>query len=662
MEFGVDYYPEHWPESRWETDAELMRDMQLDVVRIGEFAWSRLEPKRGRFDTDWLERAVNTLGEAGLKVVLCTPTSAPPAWLFHRHPDMVPVDRDGRKWYPGSRSDACVNNRPYRKYVRRIVTQLAKTFAENPHVAGWQVDDELGCYGSGRCYCDYCEHEFRQWLKGRYGSIDRLNKKWGTVFWSQEFTNWHEIPVPRRTPGRPHPSLFLDYSRFISASCREFLKEQCDIIREYGGDDTPLTANGLGLSLDHIDLFSLDAFQDVASLDNYPLNSRRLDSTALNLDLTRSNGDGGFWVMEQQAGATASGAHRTLPRPGQLRLWSYQAALRGADLLCYFRWRTPPFGQEMQWDGLLKPNGSPGRYFKEVRDTIAEMKEKNTLWEGKQLNARVAIVLSYSSMWSLMDESLGMNLDYRQHVRMVYRSLRRMGAAVDFIEPGEVPEDYDAVVMPMPFVCPQEVVGQMEVFVVNGGSMLVTAPAGYRTQQNTAVMDGAPGPLKELLGLEISHHDILGSPGMNGIHFDRDDMSFDCGRFCSLIDTSDAQALATYEGEFYGGSPAVTVRSAGSGQAFFLGASCGQELMDKVVSEMLDVAGLHAHPWASKKVETLPLRAPGSHGKLLCVLNHGEDSVELEIDGEKAPVDLVTGTKVRGTLRLDGYGVALLRQ
>ncbi|MEF8787577.1 MAG: beta-galactosidase [Planctomycetota bacterium] len=660
MKFGVAYYPEHWPEDRWETDAELMKDMQLDVVRVGEFAWSRLEPRRGRFEMDWLERAVEVLSGAGLDVVLCTPTAAPPAWLFHRHPDMAPVDRQGHSWHQGSRSDACINNRPYRKYVRRIVTRLARTFRDNPHITAWQVDDELGSYAGSRCYCDYCEHEFHQWLKGRYGSIDRLNKKWGTVFWSQEFTNWHEVPVPRRTPGQPHPSLLLDYNRFISSSYREFLKQQADIIRDYAGQDSHITTNSLGLGASHVDLFSLETFQDETGVDNYPLDERGVDETALSLDLARSMSDDGFWVLEQQAGATTSGTQRSLPRAGQLRLWSYQAALRGAELISYFRWRTAPFGQEMHWDGLLRPDGSPSRNFEEVRNTIGELKEKASLWEGKAVESRVGLIYSYPSQWALSDGSLGMSLDYRRHVRTVYRCLRRMGMTVDFLEPGDVPEGYDVVIMPMPFVCPEEAAGPLEVFVVNGGSLLATAPAGYRTLHNTARRGGAPGPLRDVLGVEVRQHDLLGHPGMNAFRFDDEEEEYECGRLCSLMDTSDARPLARYDEEFYAGSPAVTVRSAGSGKAFFLGSTCGEDGLHRVISEVLESAGIEPHPWASERVEVVPLDAPGEEGSLLCVLNHGSEPVELTCEGERGPVELVSGDRVEGSLRLDGYGVAML--
>ena len=663
MKFGVAYYPEHWPEDRWKTDAELMKDLQLDVVRVGEFAWSRLEPRRGRFEMDWLERAVEVLSEAGLDVVLCTPTAAPPAWLFHRHPDMAPVDRHGEPWHQGSRSDACVNNRPYRKYVRRIVTKMARRFRDNPHVHAWQVDDELGCYAGSRCYCDYCEHEFHQWLKGRYGSIDRLNRKWGTVFWGQEFTNWHEVPVPRRTPGQPHPSLLLDYNRFISSSYREFLKQQAERIRENAGQESCITTNNLGLGASHVDLFSLETFQDRTGLDNYPLDERGIDETALNLDLARSLSSDEFWVMEQQAGATTSGSWRSLPRAGQLRLWSYQAALRGAELICYFRWRTAPFGQEMHWDGLLKPNGTPSRNFEEVRNTVAELKSKASMWEGKTVNSRVGIIYSYPSQWSLSDGSLGLNLDYRRHVRTVYRCLRRMGMTADFLEPGEVPEGYDVVIMPMPFVCSEEAAKPLEVFVVNGGSLLVTSPAGYRTRHNTAHRDGAPGPLEDVLGVEVTRHDLLATPGMNTFRFDEDEEDrYQCGRLCSLLNPSDAGVLARYREEFYAGSPAVTVRSSGSGKAFFLGSTCGEDGLHRVISTVLESAGIEPNPWASERVEVVSLEAPGEGDGLLCVLNHGSESVELSCESDRGPVELVTGNRVEGTLRLDGYGVAVLRR
>ena len=663
MKIGVAYYPEHWPESRWATDARLISQMDIDLVRVGDFAWSRLEPRRERFDLNWLEEAVGVLADHDLKVILCTPTAAPPPWLFNRHPDMVPVDREGKPWHIGSRRHACLNHRAYNKYVRRIVTELAKTFGAHPDIHAWQIDNEMGTYGSGRCYCEHCQQAFRQWLKGRYGSIDRLNRIWGTTFWSQEFTNWYEIPVPARTPAGTHPSLAMDYSRFTSATYREFMNQQVEIIKKYAGDDCIITTNTTGLNVDQIDQFSLGAFQDVASVDNYPLDETGVDEAALRLDFARSVKDGPFWVMEQQSGATLLPARHSQPRPGQLRLWAYQAAARGAEMINFFRWRTCRFGQEMHWQGMLSANGSPGRRYKELQDAVAEIKGKRDLWEADLPRPSVGIVLDYEAHWALRDSVLGASLDYMEHVRELHGLLREMGVQAQFLGPGGDPAPYDAVVLPMPFVWNAEKMEGLGVYVVGGGTLLVTAPAGYRTGANTAHPESPPGELEDLLGIAVEEHDILRPDCPNAIEFAEGDGSapVEFWGLCSVLDLHGASPLATYDRGYYSGTPAATMHQKGEGRALFLGATCGRKGYRRMLEEMLEVSGAEAWDWASESVEVVPLGSSTGEDDKVFVLNHAPDPVKLPLDGQTSCRDLLTDREHTGAVELDGYGVALLK-
>jgi len=663
MKIGVAYYPEHWPEERWAVDARLMARMNIDVVRVGEFAWSRLEPRRERIEMDWLEQAVSVLADHGLKVILGTPTAAPPAWLFNRHPGIVPVQWDGRRWHTGSRRDACLSNPAYLKYARRIVTELAKRFNGSSNVHAWQVDNELGQGGSGICYCGECEQAFRRWLKRRYGTIERLNTQWGTAFWSQGFADWHEIPAPRRTPGGSHPSLMLDYKRFVSAQYRAFVEEQRNIIREHAGRDAIVTTNSPGgLELPHINLFSLAQAQDVVALDNYPADASRLDDTALALDLARSlKGGRPFWVLEQQAGATLIPGHSGQPRPGQLRLWSYQAAARGAELIAYFRWRTSRCGQEMHWYGMLDPDGAPERRFEELRKAVAELKERAALWEGRLPAARVAILLDYDSAWALEATPLGVRLDYFELVRTLYALLRRMGTQADFVAPGGDLAGYRAVIAPMPFICDAQLAKQLEMFVHEGGHLLVTAPAGYKTVTNTAVGTAPPGHLSGLLGVKVVEHDVLGPGAQNSLAFQDTSQCFATGRFCGVLQLRGARAIASYGSEFYEGTPAVTVREEGAGAAFFLGAVCGPECYEAVVRKLLEGTGIRPSPWASPTVEVVPLRQEDGQPSLTFVLNHSEQAVTLALPEGESVSDLLTGRECQGALTLKGYDVALLK-
>ncbi|MFO8009081.1 MAG: beta-galactosidase [Candidatus Brocadiia bacterium] len=661
MRIGVAYYPEHWTEDRWPEDARLMREAGIDVVRVGEFAWSRLEPRRGHYDMDWLGRAMDVLAEEGLEVILCTPTAAPPTWLFDRHPTMFPEDREGKSWYMGSRRHACLNNRPYRRYVRRIVRELAKTLGNRPEICAWQVDNEIGCHGSGRCYCDDCEQAFREWLKRRYGTIDRLNRLWGTAFWSQEFNDWHYIPAPRRTPAGVHPSLALDYERFTSASYRDFFNEQRELIEEYSGADRPITTNCMALHTDQVNQFAFAASHDVAAYDNYPVTPAWLDGTALALDLTRSAKGTPFWVLEQQAGPTLIPASAALPAPGQLRLWSWQAAAHGAELIAYFRWRTCAAGQEMHWYGLLEADGSRRRRFGELAETISGLKEAAPAWEGHLPDARVALVLDYESMWALRADAMGSGLSYRKQVAEWHALLRRRGLAVDVVPPERRLEDrYDVLVVPAPLISRPQVAKRWMEFVERGGRLLVAGPAGYRTEHNTWVTGAPPADYADLLGLHLPEHDVFASGGANTIELSGETFDVDC--YCGLIEPSGIEVLGTYGQRFYSGTPAVTRSGQGRGAAYYLGAVGGPDLYGRVLDLVLEDAGLEAHPWAGEALEVGPLSPQPDGARLTFVLNHSADARELELPEGVECTDLLTQTDYSGAVPLDGYGVVLLRR
>lgn len=661
MRIGVAYYPEHWPEERWPVDARMIKDMGIQLVRIGEFAWSRLEPKRGQYDMDWLDRAISALASEGLEVILCTPTAAPPAWLFHRHPSMCAQDEYGHRWNPGSRRAVCLNNRPYQRYVRRVLRELARRFARNPHIYAWQIDDGLDRHESRRCYCDDCEQAFREWLRRRYGTIERVNKLWGAVFWSQEFSDWHLVPAPRRTPAGPHPSLALDYQRFVSASVRDFVDEQRKLIEEYSSGRIVVTTNTGGLDADHLDLFSLAGPQDVSSLKNYPMAPTDVDSVALNLDLSRSIKSGPFWVMEQRAGTCRLPGARQQPQPGQLRLWSFQAASRGAEMINYFRWRSAPFAQETQYYGMLGPDGSETRHHCELRDTIAELRRTATYWAGRTPHAQVAIVLDYSAHWALLADDMGAGFDGFGQVRECYSALRRMGVAVDLVPPQQNPASYDLLIAPMAHISREQVAQQWRTYVGDGGILLATGSVGFRTDYNTASLPRPPGHFKDLLGVEIAEFDVLGE-GAESVSVIWQDEPFPAWGFMALVETDLAEVAATWDDSLYGGEPAVTRNALGQGAAWLFAGMSDATFYSRLLGHLLKEAGIETSSWASETVEVIPLKTPKGKKRLTFVLNHGPMDVELKLpQGKKRIVDLLSDATYSTTVPLSGYGVVLLQ-
>ncbi len=370
---GVCYYPEHWPESLWADDARRMRAMGIGYVRIGEFAWSRIEPEAGRLELAWLRRALDTLGAAGLKVVLGTPTATPPKWLMDRHPEIAPVDREGRPRGFGSRRHYSFSSDLYWRESARIVEILAREFGTHAAVAGWQTDNEYGCHDTILSWGEADLRAFRDWLRRRYQTPERLNEAWGAVFWSMEVDTFDAIALPHLTVTEPNPAARLDFWRFSSEQVSAYNRMQVEIIRAHSPDRF-VTHNFMGFSHD-FDHFACAAPLDFASWDSYPIGfvesfpftqAERLrwartshpDIAPFHHDLYRGVGRGRWWVMEQQPGPVNWAPWNAIPRPGQVRLFTWEALAHGAEVVSFFRWRQAPFAQEQMHAGLNLPDNS----------------------------------------------------------------------------------------------------------------------------------------------------------------------------------------------------------------------------------------------------------------------------------------------------------------
>jgi len=450
---GTCYYPEHWPRAVWAEDARRMAETGLVWVRIGEFAWSRLEPAPGAYDFGWLDAAIATLGAAGLKVVLGTPTATPPRWMLDRHPDMLAVDAEGRPRKFGSRRHYCFSHPGYRAECAKIVTRLAERYGRNPHVAAWQTDNEYGCHDTTLCYSDAARAGFRHWLRARYagagndGDIGALNRAWGNVFWSMEYDDFDQIELPNLTVTEPNPAHQLAFRRYSSDQVAAFNRTQVEILRAHS--DAPITHNFMGKTT-RFDHFALAADLDFASWDSYPLgfledrvdaapaHRRRFvrqgdpDFQAFHHDLYRAVGRGRWWVMEQQPGPVNWARYNPAPLPGMVRLWTWEAFAHGAETVCYFRWRQVPFAQEQMHAGLLRPDSAEAPGLAEVRQVAREIADAPAVSAAQ---APVAILFDYDADFAWSIQPHGRGLCYFDLVFGVYRALRRLGLSVDILPP-----------------------------------------------------------------------------------------------------------------------------------------------------------------------------------------------------------------------------------
>lgn len=438
-----------------------MVEAGLSWVRIGEFAWSRLEPAPGDLRFDWLDRAVAVLGAAGLKVIMGTPTATPPRWMLDKLPDMLAVDAEGRPRKFGSRRHYCFSHAGYREECARIVSLMAERYGGDPHVAAWQTDNEYGCHETVLSYSQAAAEGFRVWLAERYGQIDSLNAAWGNVFWSMEYRTYAEIDPPNLTVTEANPSHVLDFQRYSSDQVVAFNRLQTEILRQH--TKAPLIHNYMGrtLSFDH---FAVGADLDVASWDSYPLGfledrsdaddawKRAFmrqgdpDTQAFHHDLYRAVGRGRWWIMEQQPGPVNWAPYNPAPLPGMARLWAWEAFAHGAEAVCYFRWRQAPFAQEQMHAGLLRSDSVAAPALAEAAQVARELADAP---EVEVTPARVAIVFDYESAWAWEAQPQSRDFDYYRLVFDMYRGLRSAGLNVDIL-PSDTADlsDYALVLIP----------------------------------------------------------------------------------------------------------------------------------------------------------------------------------------------------------------------
>ena len=458
---GTCYYPEHWPEEIWAEDAARMVEAGLTWVRIGEFAWSRLEPSPGDLRFEWLDRVIDVLGQAGLKVVLGTPTATPPRWMIDRFPDMLAVEESGAPRKFGSRRHYCFSHDGYRAAAREITEALAACYGRNPYVAAWQTDNEYGCHDTVMSYSDAARVAFQSWLAARYGEIEVLNRAWGNVFWSMEYSDFAQIDLPNLTVTEPNPAHAQDFRRFSSDQVVTFNRAQVEIIR--ARSDAPIAHNYMG-RVTEFDHFKLGADLEIASWDSYPMGflEDRVGTTperqrafarqgdpdfqAFHHDLYRAVGRGRWWVMEQQPGPVNWAPSNPAPLPGMVRLWSWEAFAHGAEAVCYFRWRQAPFAQEQMHAGLLRPDSVDAPALEEVRQLRDELAEAGQVVAAQ---APVALIFDYDADWAWSVQPHRAGLSYFQLVFGHYRALRRAGLSIDIL-PRETTDfsGYRAVLAP----------------------------------------------------------------------------------------------------------------------------------------------------------------------------------------------------------------------
>lgn len=608
MNIGVYYYPEAWPEAQWPRDIANVRKLGLEFVHMGEFAWAFMEPEEGKFSFDWLEKNVRLSAEQGLKVVLCTPTAAPPIWLVRKHPEVLMLDANGRRMNHGSREHACWSVPAYREYAARIITELGRRFGSNPSVWGWQIDNELSHYDKNFCYCSYCQASFRRWLKQRYGSIDRLNRDWGTAFWSQMYQSFDQIDIPNQMElvQQVNPHAQLDFQLWFAEDTAGYIRFQADLLRKYCRNQW-VTTNFMAMhsqvyppfSGKDLDILTWTTYPVHGNLNDGPLGFRLGDGAAFSFmhDFLRPiNGYQG--LMELQPGQVNWGSVNPRPFPGAIHMWILRSFAAGAEMVCTYRYRQPLYGGELYHNGLVETDGitpSIGG-----REYAAAMKDILTLRQNYRPDARepadyaarrTAFLYRVDNRWDIDNHKQTERWDTMQHLLKYYKALKSLGCPVDILTEEKDFSSYPFLVAPAYQMLDTALVKRWTDYVQAGGHLILSCRTGQKDRRGFLWEGPWAAPILDLIGAALPSYDILPPPYSGKVRTGNKTYSWSIWGE-SLEPKPGTTPLATYADQFYAGNVAAVSRRLGKGTVTYIGVeSDGGELEKHLVRGVFQSAG-----------------------------------------------------------------------
>lgn len=648
---GTAWYPEQWPESRWEEDLELMEAAHVKFVRVGEFAWSRMEPSEGKYDFEWLERAISAAARHHIAVVLGTPTATPPAWLTQKYPDTLRVEPDGQRVTHGNRAHASVTSPRYREFCREISSQLAMRFGHNPNVIGWQIDNEYGY--ALMSYDEGTKKLFDDWLQAKYKTLDSLNEYWTTAYWSQTYDNWTEIPIP---VGPHNPGLMLDWKHFVTASWTSYQQNEIDALRAHIELRQFITGNFMGF-FDGFDHYVITQPLTFASWDDY-VGTGHVDQywNGMSHDLTRGFLERNFWVMETQPGAVNWHKVNNFLNRGEVRAMAWQAIGHGSDAVGYWQWRSALNGQEQYHGTLLGPDGTPVPLYEEVSQIGAEFEKVQENFRDTAPVSQVALLQSYDSRWAIEFQKHTDKYDQLDVLKSYYHALRQIAQSIDVIDAYARLDGYRLVVAPDLNVLPEDLAQHLREYVENGGNLVLGPRSGMKDQFDALLPQRQPGYLVSTLGGRVEQYYALekdvpvsGEWGSGVASVWAEQMKASAG---------DTETLLRYGAAngWLDGQAAVLTRKYGKGSITYIGAVLDEKLMAA------------AAQWMVQKSGVVPVLGPVPDGIEVCRRDGAAGNVFVLINFAQTPQHVALPRAMKALLGggdvsavdLPSYGVEVL--
>ncbi len=676
MFFGVDYYPEQsvypyggdaeHPEAAWEQDAELMAKTGLNVVRIGEFSWGICEPEEGKYDFDWLRRVMDIMGQHDIKVVLGTPTAAPPIWLARKHPEILPVDEHGLLKREGTRRAVCLSSDVYWDYSKRIVSAMAKALGDHSQLIAWQIDNSIGGNDTELSYNDATREEWHLWLGAKYKTVEKLNELLGLRFWGQTVTSFDQVPMPMRAPSVHNPALLLDWNRFSSDTMVQFVRMQAEILREHCSQPVTVTMRGFLRKFDHFDMAEAVDFVSIES--NVALKTKTTE-LACDIDMLRSlkkddivtpDGDTGFWAMEQKVGQSELQDTKSAVRPGLVRLFTYQLISRGATGILYFRWQQPRIGPEKFHSAIIRRHGETSRMLKEISQISEEVKMLAPAIKDTKVVADVCILYTHDNEWALQ-QSIQPNklFDLREHVQLIYNALHDRNIQVDFARPTDGLGKYKIVFAPSLQLLGDGEADRLKLYVQNGGTLVSTFNTALVNQNHMGPDTPYPGNLSDLFGMEVLEFDAIPPGEDNHLTFKG---TFPTSHlhpakiWCDIIEPKGCQVLAVFAKDFYAGRPAVTMNTFGLGRAIYIGTMSHQHFYNDMIGWLRQLCSLQPLLKVPENIEVSMREKEGT--RVFFLLNHQNSPVRIQF--YKPMHDFLTGNTFSGNYDLPPHGVLVL--
>ncbi len=667
MALGSYYYPEQWPEQQWDRDLSNMARLGIGFTHFGEFAWSRMEPQEGQYDFSWLDKAVELAGRHGLKVILCTPTPTPPRWLTVAHPEMMVVRANGVSQSHGTRQHVSWSDSLYRECVKALVDTLGRHYANNPHVIGWQIDNEPSHYGIID-YSDTAQMAFRRWLKDKYGTIAPLNDTWGTAFWSETYDTFDQIrmPNPQELPAKANPHAMLDMRRFVADELASFLNMQADILRSHINPRQWITTNVMPLELDSdtdkftsLDFPTYTRYMVVGSNNGIGSQGFRIgtpEEISIPNDIYRNSIGKCFGVMELQPGQVNWGSYNPQPLPGAVSLWVWHAFAGGSRFVCNYRFRQPLKGSEQYHHAMMEADGiTPaigGREYREISDALKILRREadtKVSMPSELLRRRTAIILDRDNRYELGFQPQTSQWHNLHHIYRYHNALTSFGAPVDIVNSAADLTDYPFVIAPAYELIDSATVDKWSKYVKNGGHLVLTCRTGQKNREAHLWEGPWAAPIRQLAGIDEMFFDHL--PPHLTAKVQSDDKTYAWNNWADVISpASDTDVWAEYGDQFYAGKAAVVNHNIGKGTVTYIGVDTDDGVLERDILQRIFTE-------CGADVESLPYGVLHLwRDGLDFYLNYTSDNVDID------SLDAPRGRVLYGSRLLSPAGVAIIKR